>query len=173
MRSPARRQSVNVILTQSMPVHPLKSEQKLGEHAATGGLRGHRALATVGPISHRATMGHPQRRARSRSGIGTKRNCLAARGISGAGNIPAVPSTWRRQPLSSRPEDSHLRALPGRVEDWRAGLARCRATSPVPSTSNAACGFPALRSPICFMPRFMGPIQLGRLSACRVALDSC
>jgi hypothetical protein len=24
---------VNVILTQSMPVHPLKSEQKLGEHA--------------------------------------------------------------------------------------------------------------------------------------------
>jgi hypothetical protein len=64
MRSPARRQSVNVILTQSMPVHPLKSEQKLGEHAATGGLRGHRALATVGPISHRATMGHPQRRAK-------------------------------------------------------------------------------------------------------------
>ena len=33
MRSPARRQSVNVILTQSMPVHPLKSEQKLGERA--------------------------------------------------------------------------------------------------------------------------------------------
>jgi len=63
--------------------------------------------------------------------------------------------------------------LIGRVEDWRAGLGRCRATSPVPSTSNAAGGFPALRSPICFMPRLMGPILLGRLSACRVALDSC
>src|ERR1700720_4776418 len=60
-RGAPRRQSVNVILTQSMPVHPLKSEQKLGEHAR---LRGHCALATVGPISHRATMGHPQRRAK-------------------------------------------------------------------------------------------------------------
>jgi hypothetical protein len=38
--------------------------------------------------------------------------------------------------------------------------------------SNAACGFPALRSPICFTSRFMGPILPGRLSACRVALDS-
>jgi hypothetical protein len=26
--------------------------------------------------------------------------------------------------MSSGPEDSHLRALPGRVEDWRAGLGR-------------------------------------------------
>src|SRR5215470_7619615 len=62
--------------------------------------------------------------------------------------------------------------LIGRVEDWRAGLGRCRATSPVPSTSNAACGFPALRSPICFTSRLIGPILPGRLSACRVALDS-
>jgi hypothetical protein len=31
MRSPVRRQSVNVILTQSMTVHSLKSEQKLDE----------------------------------------------------------------------------------------------------------------------------------------------
>src|SRR6516164_27986 len=31
-----------------------------------------------------------------------------------------------------------------RVEDWRAGIGRCRATFPAPSTSNAACGFPAL-----------------------------
>ena len=75
--------------------------------------------------------------------------------------------------MPSRPGELHPEPLTGRVEDWRAGLARCRATSPVPSTSNAACGFPALRSPICFMPRLMGPIQLGRLSACRVALDSC
>jgi hypothetical protein len=51
-------------------------------------------------------------------------------------------------------------ALIGRVEDWRAGLGRCRATSPVPSTSNAECGFPALRSPICFMPRLMGTYPL-------------
>src|SRR6202790_3635821 len=46
------------------------------------------------------------------------------------------------------------------------------ATSPVPSTSNAACGFPALRSPICFMPGLMRPILLERLSACPAALDS-
>src|ERR1700738_2608686 len=32
-------------------------------------------------------------------------------------------------------------------------------------THNAACGFPALRSPICFMSRLMRPILLGRLSA--------
>ena len=29
------------------------------------------------------------------------------------------------QALTSRPEEFHLRALPGRVEDWRAGLGRC------------------------------------------------
>src|SRR5258707_15814852 len=45
------------------------------------------------------------------------------------------------------------------------------ATFPVPSTSHAACGFPALRAPICFTPTLMGPILLGRLSARRVALD--
>ena len=46
------------------------------------------------------------------------------------------------------------------------------ATFPAPSTSHAACGFPALRAPICFMPRLMGPILLGRLSARRVAQGS-
>jgi hypothetical protein len=62
--------------------------------------------------------------------------------------------------------------LIGRVEDWRAGLGRPdHATSPAPSTSHATCGFPALRAPIRFMPRLMGPILLGRLSACRVAPD--
>jgi hypothetical protein len=40
-------------------------------------------------------------------------------------------------------------------------------TFPAPATSNAACGFPALRFPACFMPRVMGPIMLGRLSARR------
>jgi len=93
MRSPARRQSVNVILTQSMPVHPLKSEQKLGEHAATGGLRGHRALATVGPISHRATMGHPQRRAKVKVRNWHVRDvtpaATRAAAIKGAADIPA------------------------------------------------------------------------------------
>src|SRR5271170_7979343 len=29
------------------------------------------------------------------------------------------------------------------------------ATFPAPASSNAACGFPALRSPVCFAPRFM------------------
>ena len=59
--------------------------------------------------------------------------------------------------MSSRPEEFHLRALLGRVEDWRAGLGRSlysllprpfgcevsqhldRATFPVPATSIAAC----------------------------------
>ena len=100
MRSPARRQSVNVILTQSMPVHPLKSEQKLGEHAATGGLRGHRALATVGwgPYLIERQWGTLNVEQRSRSGIGTNRNCQDPHGISGAEGRPAVPSAWRRQP---------------------------------------------------------------------------
>src|SRR5713101_4787742 len=38
-------------------------------------------------------------------------------------------------------------------------------------THHATCGFPALRAPICFTPKLMGPILLGRLSARRVALD--
>ena len=63
----------------------------------------------------------------------------------------------------------------GRVEDWRAGLAElfdC-ATFPAPSTSHAACGFPALRAPIRFMSRLMGPIMPGQLSTRRISLDSC
>jgi hypothetical protein len=38
-------------------------------------------------------------------------------------------------------------------------------TFPAPATSNAACGFPALRFPVCFMPGVMRPIMLGALSA--------
>jgi hypothetical protein len=37
-------------------------------------------------------------------------------------------------------------------------------TFPAPATSNAAGRFPALRSPVRFMPRFMGPIMPGALS---------
>ena len=40
-----------------------------------------------------------------------------------------------------------------------------RATFPAPAASNAACGFPALRSPVCFASRIMGPILPERLSA--------
>src|SRR5262245_30957803 len=92
--------------------------------------------------------------------------------------------------LSSSGEEFHLSALRGGVEDWRAGLGRClcsplprpfgcevsqhldRATFPVPAMSNAACGFPALRSPVCFASRFIGPILLGQLSAGGTELDS-
>ena len=81
--------------------------------------------------------------------------------------------------------------LIGRVEDWRAGLGRslfpllarpfvceCPSISAVPRFQppprrNAACGFPALRAPICFASRLMGPITLGQLSARCVAHDSC
>jgi hypothetical protein len=71
-------------------------------------------------------------------------------------------------------EISHLALdiLRGRVEDWRAGRSLDRATFPVPSTSHAACGFPALRAPIWFASSLMGPIRLGPLSVRRVALDS-
>jgi hypothetical protein len=47
------------------------------------------------------------------------------------------------------------------------------ATFPAPATSNAACGFPALRFPVHFMPRVMGPIRLRALSAVAVAPGSC
>jgi len=64
----------------------------------------------------------------------------------------------------------HPEPLTGRVEDWRAGLGRSLyslflalsfasvtlsrpCTFPAPATSNAACGFPALRSPVCFTSR--------------------
>lgn len=38
------------------------------------------------------------------------------------------------------------------------------ATFPAPASSNAAGRFPALRSPVCFMSTFMGPIMPGTLS---------
>src|SRR5271157_805536 len=39
------------------------------------------------------------------------------------------------------------------------------ATFPASAASNAACGFPALRSPVCFASRLMGPILPEPLSA--------
>jgi hypothetical protein len=71
--------------------------------------------------------------------------------------------------------DGTKNGFPGRVEDWRASRPRHpdRATFPAPSTSHAACGFPALRAPICFTSGLMGPIIPGQLSVRRVALDSC
>jgi hypothetical protein len=82
----------------------------------------------------------------------------------------------------SRPKGFRLRPLAGRVGDWRASLDRslcsllsrsfgceCHTISAMPRfqppPSNAACGFPALRSPVCFAPRVMGPTLPERLSA--------
>src|SRR5215467_5412931 len=80
--------------------------------------------------------------------------------------------------------------LIGRVGDWRAGLGRSlcsllprpfgcevsqyrdHATFPVPATSNAMGGFPALRSPVCFASRVMRPILLVRLSVESVRMHS-
>src|SRR5215831_9044878 len=77
-----------------------------------------------------------------------------------------------------------------RVGDWRAGLGRSlcslfprpfgcevsqhrdHATFPVPATSNAMGGFPALRSPVCFASRVMRPILLVRLSVESVRMHS-
>jgi hypothetical protein len=46
------------------------------------------------------------------------------------------------------------------------------ATFPAPATSNGACGFPALRFPVRFMPRVMRPIRLGALSASVVSVHA-
>jgi hypothetical protein len=92
------------------------------------------------------------------------------------GGRPSVgAATSPRADLSSRPGDFHPQALLGRVEDWRAGRQKevfDRTTFPVPATSNAACGFPALRSPVCFTSRVIGPIPPGQLSAPVVERDS-
>src|SRR5947199_2700893 len=50
---------------------------------------------------------------------------------------------------------------PSRVEDWRGPLRR---PSPIPATSNPACGFPALGLLACFASRVMWPIRSGALS---------
>jgi hypothetical protein len=38
---------------------------------------------------------------------------------------------------------------------------------PAPATSNVACGFPALRSPVCFKSRFIRPLGQEQLSRVR------
>jgi len=59
-----------------------------------------------------------------------------------------------------------------RVEGWRAGVARgARLRLEPPPRRRQRADFPHLRAPICFTPKLMGPILLGRLSARRVALD--
>ena len=53
----------------------------------------------------------------------------------------------------------------GRVGNWRGGLTT---PSPVPATSNGACGFPALRSPARFEARVMRLRPGGPLSGLMV-----
>jgi hypothetical protein len=48
-----------------------------------------------------------------------------------------------------------------------------RAAFPIPATSNVAGGFPALRFPVRFASRLMGPILLGRLSSAAAEPCSC
>jgi hypothetical protein len=84
--------------------------------------------------------------------------------------------------LLSRPREFRPEPLTGRVEAWRAGVGRslcsllsrpfvceCHTISTMPRfqppprrTQHA--DFLALRSPVCFSSRLMGPILLGRLS---------
>src|ERR1035441_9573006 len=45
-------------------------------------------------------------------------------------------------------------------------------TFPAPAASNVACDFLALRSPVRFVPRLMGPIRPRRLSADHDAIGS-
>jgi hypothetical protein len=109
------------------------------------------------------------------SGVKALRNTSDAR-------RQAAKLCYRFGPLTPSARSANLIAgdgmkngFPGRVEDWRASWPRHpdRATFPAPSTSHAACGFPALRAPICFTSGLMGPIIPGQLSVGRVALDSC
>ena len=77
---------------------------------------------------------------------------------------------------------------PCRVEDWR-GFGRLPVAlvvsferdtsirlamdpSPAPSRSHAACGSPALRAPVHFVSRFMGPIMLELLSMMLLSSES-
>jgi hypothetical protein len=116
-----------------------------------------------------------------------------AKGGRHRARMPSLqPQSIRLMHRYFRPRDgSRLHLFPlarwqgshGRVGDWRAGLSRSlcspvcspfrlrvsqhldHAKFPASATSNAACGFPALRSPVCFTPRVMGPILPTRLSA--------
>jgi hypothetical protein len=108
------------------------------------------------------------------SGVKALRNTSHAR-------RQAAKLCYRFGPLTPSARSANLSAgdgtengFLGRVEGWRASWPRHpdRATFPAPSTSHAACGFPALRAPICFTSGLMGPIIPGQLSV-RVALDSC
>jgi hypothetical protein len=47
---------------------------------------------------------------------------------------------------------------------WECLTSRTVSSFPAPAASNVACGSPALRSPACFMSRFIGPKDPGRLS---------
>ncbi len=52
---------------------------------------------------------------------------------------------------SSREGEFHPNPLTGRVEDWRGTIS----PFPIPASSNAACGFPALRFPVNFASKVM------------------
>jgi len=46
-------------------------------------------------------------------------------------------------------------------------------TFPAPATSHVACGFPALRAPICFMPRLIGSIVPGNFLLKKISAGDC
>ena len=106
------------------------------------------------------------RRGPSSAGASLSRSELQPSWTSGCIST-ATPVRHRSSPTWRQRSVSHPRSSVGS----RTGAPARHATFPVPSTSHAACGFPALRAPICFTPTLMGPILLGRLSARRVALD--
>jgi len=68
---------------------------------------------------------------------------------------------------------ARLQGLAGRVEGWRAGVARGSRPTPrlqPPPRRTQRADFPHCAPPFAFTPKLMGPILLGRLSARRVAL---
>ena len=99
-----------------------------------------------------------------------------------SGECPAAAAPRSASAILYRPA-----TLGGRVEDGRGrvgfrwtltALSRrrlspaCRNSVSRPRSSNVACGFPALRSPVCFAPRVMRPILPRVLSADQCAPGS-
>ena len=126
----------------------------------------------------------PRSYAKARLAVHRRSACSGVKALRNTSDARrhAAKLCYRFGPLTPSARSANLIAgdgtkngFPGRVEDWRASRPRHpdRATFPAPSTSHAACGFPALRAPICFTSGLMGPIIPGQLSVRRVALDSC
>ncbi len=96
--------------------------------------------------------------------VNSSSNALAS--IKSAVSNPSVVGS-RAGAVAVGPGSSCCR----RLSPYAGASVRPIAPFPAPAASNAACGFPALRFPVGFMPRVMGPIKLGALAAAAAGVD--